>query len=151
MALAWLRCPSCDAPVHQTATVCSSCHATLPGENEIFVFGSNEGGIHGRGSALHARRYYGALQSVGRGRMGHAYAIPTKDRYLRVLPLWRIAEYVKEFLTYAATHSDLSFNVVAIGCGLSGFVPEDIAPFFKGFSSNVKLPLEFRKVLHELR
>jgi hypothetical protein len=116
-------------------------------EDEIFVFGSNLGGIHGRGSALHARRYYGALQGVGTGRQGHAFAIPTKDRYLRVLPLATIEQYVKEFLHYASHNTEFRFEVVEIGCGLAGYTPADIAPFFKGFSSNVNLPVSFRKVL----
>ncbi len=119
-------------------------------DNTIFVFGSNLGGIHGRGSALEARQNWGALQGVGTGRMGSAYAIPTKDRRLRVLPLATIKEYVIHFLHYAKQNPDLQFVVVEIGCGLAGYAPSDIAPFFKGFPSNVNLPVSFRKVLDSL-
>ena len=57
---------------------------------EIFVFGSNEAGRHGKGAALHARQHYGAKYGVGFGRTGDAWAIPTKDAQLRTLPLDRI-------------------------------------------------------------
>jgi hypothetical protein len=151
MALAWLQCPSCDSPVHQNQPVCPRCQKMMPTDREIFVFGSNLGGIHGRGSAFHARKYYGALQGVGQGRMGHAYAIPTKDKRLRTLSVADIAGYVKTFLDYARQNTDLTFNVVAIGCGLAGYTPDDIAPLFQQAPSNVKLPLEFNTVLADSR
>ena len=52
---------------------------------QIFVFGSNLAGRHGKGAALHARSYYGAKYGVGEGRTGKSYAVPTKDRDLRVI------------------------------------------------------------------
>ncbi len=118
---------------------------------DIFVFGSNLGGIHGRGSAFAARKFHGALQGVGVGRMGSAYAIPTKDKRLRTLPLADIAEHVKVFVAYARENTDLTFNVVAIGCGLAGYTPRDIAPLFVDAPSNVKLPPEFNTVLADTR
>lgn len=117
--------------------------------NDIFVFGSNLAGIHGRGSALHARKLFGALQGVGEGRMGSSYAIPTKDKFMRSLSLDEITVHVQIFLTYAREHSDLTFYMVEIGCGLAKYTPEDIAPMFKGYPSNVKLPIAFLKVLNE--
>jgi hypothetical protein len=119
--------------------------------SDIFVFGSNLAGIHGRGSAFHARKFFGALQGVGVGRMGSAYAIPTKDRFLRTLQLPTIEEHVKTFLQYARDNTDLTFNVVAIGCGLAGYRPADIAPMFALAPSNVKLPPEFDAVIAETR
>jgi len=41
----------------------------------------------------------------------------------------------------------LIFDVTAIGCGLAGYTPEEIAPFFAHSPKNVNLPEEFRKVL----
>ena len=35
--------------------------------NEIFVFGSNEAGRHGKGAALYAKQHYGAEYGVGNG------------------------------------------------------------------------------------
>lgn len=40
---------------------------------------------------------YGAEYGVGEGRTGNAYAIPTKDKYLRTLPLDYIKFHVYEF------------------------------------------------------
>lgn len=45
--------------------------------NEIFVFGSNLAGRHGRGSAYTAKLHYGAKYGVGVGRTGqtHVYKL----------------------------------------------------------------------------
>lgn len=118
-----------------------------PCEKVIFVFGSNLAGIHGAGSALEARRTFGADLGVGEGRTGFAYAIPTKDRNLKVLSLVEIGEAIKRFLEYARENPDLTFIVVKIGCGLAGYKPGDIAPFFKGHSANVQLPPSFANLL----
>lgn len=116
-------------------------------DQEIFVFGSNLAGIHGAGSALHARKYYGALQTIGVGLQGHAYAIPTKDRFLRVLSLDTIRGYVDEFLVFARAHPEMQFKIVPIGCGLAGFRPVQMAPLFAKAPHNCSLPQEFREVL----
>lgn len=113
----------------------------------IFVFGSNLAGRHGAGSALEAKRYYGAQQGVGIGRTGDAYGIPTKDEKLRVLPLPVIQEHIENFLTYARTHPEHNFVLVAVGCGLAGYEPEQIAPMFKYVPTNCILPSVFRAVL----
>lgn len=113
---------------------------------DIFVFGSNLAGMHGAGSALHAKRFYGAVEGVGEGLTGAAYAIPTKSAKLNVLSLTQIKIHVHTFLAFARAHTDLRFNVVAIGCGLAGYRPEQIAPMFAGYPSNVVLPKEFRDV-----
>lgn len=112
----------------------------------IFVFGSNLAGRHGAGSALEAARNWSAAHGVGAGRTGDAYAIPTKDANLRVLPLELIAEYVERFLFYATARPHLVFEVVPIGCGLAGRKPEEMAPLFRGASSNVRLPAGWRAV-----
>lgn len=110
----------------------------------IFVFGSNLAGRHGKGYALAAKRFHQAKNGIGVGRTGFSYAIPTKDEKLRVLPLTRIAFYVTEFLDYARQHPELNFNIVAIGCGLAGYTPNQIAPLFNGAPSNCNLPKAFR-------
>ena len=50
-----------------------------PGENIIFVFGSNPEGRHGAGAARVAHDYFGAVYGIGEGLQGNSYAIPTKD------------------------------------------------------------------------
>ena len=111
----------------------------------IFVFGSNTAGIHGAGSALHARKHFGAQAGVGYGPTGHAYAIPTKDRALQTLPLDIIAGHVGVFLDHARIHSDDTFEIVKIGCGLAGYRDHDIGPMFKGAPSNCQLPLDWER------
>ena len=103
---------------------------------KIFVFGSNLRGVHGASSAKHARFHYGAKLGVGRGRTGNAYAIPTKDKNLKVLSIDEIKYYVDEFIEYAISHPELDFQIVKIGCGLAGFSNYEIAPLFKGSPSN---------------
>lgn len=121
---------------------------TTLAENEIFVFGSNLAGNHGRGAALTARRKFGARSGQGDGPQGRSYGIPTKDRNLRVLPLGAIGVSVSRFLRYAKRHSGLTFLVTEIGCGLAGYSPKDIAPFFNGAPANVVLPGRFIKELN---
>lgn len=109
----------------------------------IFVFGSNLAGRHGRGSALEAVRNHGAIYGQGTGPQGNAYAIPTKGWHMEVLPPKEIAFYVDRFRLYAAVNLHLTFDVVAIGCGLAGYRPDQIAPLFKNMTPNVVLPAEF--------
>lgn len=109
----------------------------------IFVFGSNLAGRHGKGAALTARQEFGARYGVGRGRTGHAYAIPTKDENLRTLPLTSIRKHVAAFIVYATAHPDLQFKVTAIGTGLAGYKHQDIAPMFACAPDNCKLPAEW--------
>lgn len=66
-------------------------------DREIFVFGSNLAGRHGKGSALVARRSYGAIYGKGVGLFGRSYAIPTKGHQLEVLPLVQINKSVEVF------------------------------------------------------
>lgn len=113
----------------------------------IFVFGSNLAGRHGKGAALEARNNYGAQYGVGKGRTGHSYAIPTKDRQIRTLPLDDIAESVAEFLDYARTHTCERFRVTAIGTGLACYRHEQIAPMFAAAPSNCILPEEWTRLL----
>jgi YspA, cpYpsA-related SLOG family len=110
---------------------------------EIFVFGSNLAGRHGAGAALYARQHHGAQLGVGMGLTGDAYAIPTKDENLQTLPLKIIRGYVRDFLTFATKNPDLTFKVTAIGCGLAGYKPVQIAPMFNLAPENVILPPEF--------
>lgn len=110
---------------------------------EIFVFGSNLAGRHGKGAALHARQHCGAKIGVGDGPTGLAYAIPTKDEHIRTLPLERIKPYVDRFVLYAKQNPSLEFKLTAIGCGLAGYKPSDIAPMFRDAPPNVRKPPEF--------
>lgn len=111
----------------------------------VFVFGSNLAGRHGKGAALCALREHGAIYGLGAGKQGNSYAIPTKDQFIKTLSLSSISLYVKQFLEYAESRQDLTFNVTKIGCGLAGYQESDIAPMFEGAPSNCILPEGWRK------
>jgi hypothetical protein len=106
----------------------------------VFVFGSNLAGRHGAGAAVFAKRHHGAVTGVGEGRSGNSYAIPTKDRDIKTLPLPTIEYYVKNFLNHAKAHPKEMYQVTRIGCGLAGYKDADIAPMFKGAPPNCILP-----------
>ena len=108
--------------------------------NEIFVFGSNLGGMHGGGAARTARLYFGAIMGQGVGLQGQSYAIPTMQGGPET-----IKPYVDEFVEFARHHKDLHFLVTPIGCGIAGFEPSDIAPLFAEAVAveNISLPESF--------
>lgn len=112
---------------------------------EIFVFGSNTAGRHGKGAAKVAREKHGAVYGEGNGHHGDSYAIPTKDGKLTTLPLRAIQSYVDMFIGYAGARPDLNFMVTAIGCGLAGYEAKEIAPMFEPCLAleNVYLPADF--------
>jgi hypothetical protein len=118
-----------------------------PPSIRIFVFGSNLAGRHGKGAALHARKFYGATVGIAIGHMNHCYAIPTKDQILRPLSLAQVAHFIKGFLAYAKLKSELQFNVTQVGCGLAGFKKEQIAPLFKDATPNCWFDPEWAQIL----
>lgn len=100
---------------------------------EIFVFGSNLAGRHGKGAAHIAYREHGAAYNVGVGPWGKSYAIPTKDWNLAPLPLGVIQVYVYQFLNYAdmSQHSSENiFRVTRVGCGYTGYQDHEMAAVF---------------------
>jgi len=116
---------------------------------DIFVFGSNLLGIHKRGAALHALQHHGAVLGQGIGLQGNSYALPTKYDPERSLPLIIINKSVADFLTYAYHTPENIYMVTAIGCGLAGYQPCQIAPLFRFVKDlkNVKLPVQFMDFL----
>lgn len=111
---------------------------------KVFVFGSNLAGRHGKGAALHARHYYGAIYGQGEGHQGGAYAIPTKDRKINTMSLKDIKRHIDVFIDYAANNIDLHFFVTRIGCGLAGYSEDEIKPLFKAAPKNCELPSGWR-------
>lgn len=107
-------------------------------DNQIFVFGSNRAGRHGKGAALLAREKFNAEYGVGIGPTGRCYAIPTKDEYLRVLPLNIIKLYLKNFNEYAKSKPYLEFLLTPIGTGLAGYSVSDLESILPSdLSSNI--------------
>lgn len=118
----------------------------------IFVFGSNEGGIHGAGAARFAYSKKGARWGHGYGISGNSWAIPTKaangNQVGETLPLERIQQYVSGFLAFAHGHPDMQFEVTRIGCGLAGLKDEDIAPMFINAPENCLFDEKWAGYLH---
>lgn len=113
----------------------------------IYVFGSNLAGIHGKGDALTARQLHGAILRQGEGLQGQSYGIPTKDAYIRSLPLLKIQPGVERFLAFARAHPEMTFDVQRVGCRLAGYTAAQIAPFFAGAPENCFFHEDFRAVL----
>ena len=113
-------------------------------DNEIFVFGSNLQGMHGGGAARIAYQKFGAVMGQGVGLQGRSYGIPTMHGGLEA-----IKPYVDEFIAFSKQHSELTFLVTLIGCGIAGFTAEEMAPLFKDAAevSNIWLPKEFWAVI----
>ena len=117
--------------------------------NEVFVFGSNEAGIHGAGAALLARQKFGAVLGQGFGLYGQSFAIPTKNYYIYTLAISNIKTYVDNFLVFAKGNPHLTFYVTQIGCGLAGHSAKHIAPLFMGSPANVILPEVFVDIINK--
>lgn len=117
----------------------------------VFVFGSNESGIHGAGAARLAFDEFGAYAGQGFGFMGQSFAIPTKSWGIGRLGLSDVEFYVSRFVTFAQLkeNKDVKFLVTRIGCGLAGFTPKQIAPMFRECldMENVWLPADFIEII----
>lgn len=120
---------------------------TMP--KAVFVFGSNEAGIHGAGAAKTAYQKHGARYGKGYGHEGNSFAIPTKDGDLGVLDLGMINAYVCGFLAYATGKRKLKFMVTRIGCGLAGYTDAQIAPLFVGAPLNCMFDEKWKPYLGE--
>lgn len=114
---------------------------------KIFVFGSNLAGRHGAGAAKEALERYGAFPGIGYGPCGMSYALPTKDRFIRTLPLAEIERHVEQFIMYAHANPSLQFFVTPIGTGLAGYHHAQIAPMFRHAPKNCQLPEQWKELL----
>lgn len=103
--------------------------------NQIFVFGSNTRGAHGKGAALFAKQRCGALYGVPRGAQGQAYAIVTKDLTKPVHPSVSredIMTEIRELYQYAEDRPRFEFIVAYSGTGtnLNAYSPQEMADMF---------------------
>ena len=100
-------------------------------ENEIFVFGSNLSGRHGKGAAKTALGW-GAKWGQSKGLQGRTYGIPTKGANVRrTLTIREIKPFVDEFIEFAKNNENLVFLVTEIGTGLANHTKENMAPLFR--------------------
>lgn len=113
--------------------------------SQIFVFGSNLAGKHGKGAAKQALTW-GAKWGQASGIQGRTYGIPTKGKTMdKILSVQEIKPFVDTFIEFARNNPQMTFLVTEIGCGLSKYKPKDIAPLFEGAVEleNVHLPIRF--------
>lgn len=121
-------------------------------DNEVFVFGSNEAGRHGKGAAKQALQW-GAKYGCAEGPSGKTFAIPTVDKHIRnKLSLDAISWYVNLFIEYVKIRPYKEFLLTEIGCGLAGWTVEDIAPLFAKAINlpNIQWPKRFADYLPNL-
>lgn len=118
-------------------------------ENEIFVFGSNMKGVHGGGAARFAYNKFGAVWGGFEGQFGESYALPTMNTHLDPLELDEILFHVDRFIDFAKKHPEKNYLVTAIGCGICGYTPHEIAPLFRRALEveNIALPQLFINIL----
>ncbi|MCZ8255007.1 MAG: exonuclease domain-containing protein [Polaromonas sp.] len=137
--------PSASLPIQVAPAWGFHVDGSLPGHrDEVFVFGSNLAGRHGKGAALVARERFGAVPGLGLGAMGQSYAIPTKHVDLKILSLDTIAVYVQKFLEQARKSPHQRFFVTRIGCGLALYSDAQIAPMFARAPANCSFAEEWR-------
>ncbi len=121
--------------------------------NQIFVFGSNQSGRHGKGAAKTALGW-GAVWGQAEGIQGKTYGIPSKDKSIRrTLRIDEIKPYVDRFIECAQQHPKLTFLVTEIGCGLAGLKPKQVAPLFVNAIEleNIWLPARFWHKLNRVQ
>lgn len=119
--------------------------------NEIFVFGSNAEGVHGKGAALIAKQKFGAKQGQSEGLQGNSYAIVTKKnwRVEKSSSLDEIGKEFTKFIKFAKKHPELKFYVTKLGSSLAGYTVNEIKDLwalekvFQGIPENVILPKEY--------
>jgi hypothetical protein len=103
--------------------------------NQIFVFGSNTQGRHGKGAALWAMQNANAIYGKASGLQGRSYAIITKDLTKKIHPSiapLQILEQISELYKYAIEHPKLEFLIVYRDApNLNGYHPRTMAVFFK--------------------
>jgi len=119
--------------------------------NEVFVFGSNTEGRHGKGAALIAKQKFGAIYGQAEGLQGQSYGIITKDlsKGEKSISLDEIHDHIFEFVEFAKENPKLKFYVTKLGSSLAGYtikeIKEEILSVNKieGIPDNVILPKEY--------
>jgi hypothetical protein len=110
--------------------------------NEVFVFGSNAEGVHGKGAALLAKQKFGAVEGKAKGRQGQSYAIITKKNWKveKSSTLDEIYQNVIDFNDHAKMYEENKFYVTKIGSSLAGYTIEEIKQIWKDIQENYIIP-----------
>lgn len=112
--------------------------------HQIFVFGSNTCGRHGKGAALQAMKF-GAIYGQARGLQGQTYAIVTKDLTKRIHPSiskQEIIDQIKILYEFAQNNLDKEFLVAYKGdnANLNGYSSKEMAELFASFDIPFNIP-----------
>ena len=122
-------------------------------KDQIFVFGSNTQGRHGRGAALTARLKFGAIYGKPEGIQGKSFAIITKDLTKKTHPsrtASQIISQINKLYEYAALHPDKEF-IIPYKCtdrNLNAYSSEEMAKMFA--SRDIPDNIIFDKLFYEL-
>ena len=122
-------------------------------KDQIFVFGSNTQGRHGRGAALTARLKFGAIYGNPEGIQGKSFAIITKDLTKKTHPsrtVSQIISQINKLYEYATLHPDKEF-IVPYKCtdyNLNAYSSKEMAKMFA--SSEIPDNIVFDKLFYEL-
>ena len=122
-------------------------------KDQIFVFGSNTQGRHGRGAALTARLKFGAIYGNPEGIQGKSFAIITKDLTKKTHPsrtTSQIISQINKLYEYATLHPDKEF-IIPYKCSdynLYAYSSEEMAKMFA--SSEIPDNIVFDKQFYEL-
>ena len=124
------------------------------GNKQVWVFGSNTEGRHGKGAALFGLQKCGAIYGRARGPQGRSYAIITKNLRKRKHPSVSkefIIEQIGEFYEFAKKYWYLEFIIAYSGTGvnLNGYSNQEMADMFSQFPipENIVFEEEFSKLL----
>jgi len=122
-------------------------------KDQIFVFGSNTQGRHGRGAALTARLKFGAIYGNPEGIQGKSFAIITKDLTKKTHPsrtVSQIISQINKLYEYATLHPDKEF-IIPYKCSdynLNAYSSEEMAKMFA--SRDIPDNIIFDKLFYEL-
>ena len=122
-------------------------------EDQIFVFGSNAQGRHGKGAALTARLIFGAIYGNPEGIQGKSFAIITKDLTKKVHPsrtTEQVISQIEKLYKYATLHPEKEF-IIAYKCGdcnLNAYSSLDMAKMFA--SRDIPENIVFDRQFYEL-
>lgn len=126
--------------------------------NQVFVFGSNTQGKHGKGAALTAKNKFGAIYGQAEGPQGQSYAIITKDLTKNTHPS-RTPEQIKEQIhnlyEYARENPDKEFLVAYSGKGtnLNAYSNQEMADMFSSepIPNNIVFEQKFNELISTTR
>lgn len=126
--------------------------------NQVFVFGSNTQGRHGKGAALTAKNKFGAIYGQAEGPQGQSYAIITKDLTKNTHPS-RTPEQIKEQIhnlyEYARENPDKEFLVAYSGKGtnLNAYSNQEMADMFSSepIPNNIVFEQKFNELISTTR